>query len=73
MVLSTMNHTASTNMIRLAMPVSTSAIWGFGVFAGADSAIWGTSAIADAGRTQNFSAIWGTSPVLPPIEQPWVQ
>ena len=73
MVLTTMNNTASNTMVRLAMPVSTSAIWGFGVFTGADSAIWGTLGIGDADRTQNFSAIWGTSPVLPPMQQPWVQ
>jgi hypothetical protein len=73
MVLKTMNNTANNAMVRLAMPVSTSAIWGFAVFTGAESAIWGTSAIGGADRTQNFSAIWGTSPVLPPMQQPWVQ
>ena len=73
MVLNTMNHTANKAAVRLAMPVSTSAIWGLDARPGANSAIWGTSAYIGAGGTQNFSAIWGTCPFRAPLHPTWLQ
>lgn len=70
MVQSTMNDPA----FRLAGPV-TALIWGIGVPLGANTAIWGTSAIGDAGRKQNFSAIWGTCGIGGPMQYastPWL-
>jgi hypothetical protein len=73
MVLNTMNHTSSDAAVRLAMPVSTSAIRGLEFRPGANSAIWGTSAYSGASGTQNFSAIWGTCPFRTPLHSTWLR
>jgi len=67
MVLNAMNHTADDAAVRLAIPVSTTAIWSLDVRPDANSAIWGTSAHGGAMGTQNFSAIWGTCPFRAPV------
>jgi hypothetical protein len=69
MVLETVNNTNIMNNAYtinlaarpLAMPVSTSEIWGFESSPVVDSAIWGTLGSGAVRRKQNFSAIWGTS------------
>ena len=57
----------STNMnnatVRRAAPVSTAAIWGTHVFAGANSAIWGMAVIGGTNTSRSCSAIWGACPV----------
>jgi hypothetical protein len=64
MVQSTVKNAA----VSLVAPVSTALIWGFDAVPGANSAIWGTLAIGDAVRRQDFSAIWGTSGIWTPIQ-----
>lgn len=59
--------------VRLAMPI-TGLLWGINVQPGANSAIWGTSAIGGVDRKQNFSAIWGTYGIGGPMQHastPW--
>jgi hypothetical protein len=54
--------------VRLATPVCTALIWGLNIFAGANSAIWGTAAAGGASGKQDFSAIWGTCGVSAPVQ-----
>lgn len=62
MVLAIMNNAT----VSLAMPVSTTQLWGLNVLPGASTAIWGP-AVGRANRRQDCTAIWGTCGVGTPL------
>ncbi|HTW66415.1 MAG TPA: hypothetical protein VME17_17450 [Bryobacteraceae bacterium] len=69
-VLNNMNSTVNYyGAVRLAAPLTTSAIWGFDASAGAESAIWGTLPAQPAQASPPSSAIWGTRSFRRPMQQ----
>ena len=70
MVLAIMNNAT----VSLAMPISTTQIWGLNVVPGASTVLWHPAEVGSSKRRQDCTAIWGTCGVGAPLGhagKPW--